>query len=174
MVTCIDLHAFRRLVKSLTALLIVPYQLQSGFQLGDRLWLRLQFVIPFQHGPPHVIVKGVEVWEIWWPMDHNFCGNQPSLWWWRCKVETPDRVVDLFAVFVYTSIIIGFYRPITIFQISSFREPLISTTVSRCRGNFMNLAAIIVAFWPSEYDSKLRLDFQTTISEVTLNVFKIL
>src|SRR6218665_2853355 len=67
MVTCIDLHAFRRLVKSLTALLIVPYQLQSGFQLGDRLWLRLQFVIPFQHGPPHVIVKGVEIWGIWWP-----------------------------------------------------------------------------------------------------------
>src|SRR6218665_2198361 len=68
MVTCIDLHAFRRLVKSLTALLIVPYQLQSGFQLGDRLWLRLQFVIPFQHGPPHVIVKGIEIWGIWWPM----------------------------------------------------------------------------------------------------------
>src|SRR6218665_3320964 len=67
MVTCIDLHAFRRLVKSLTALLIVPYQLQSGFQLGDRLWLRLQFVIPFQHGPPHVIDKGVEICGILWP-----------------------------------------------------------------------------------------------------------
>src|SRR6218665_2174770 len=65
-------HAFRRLVKSLTALLIGScgmsshINLQRGFQLGNRLWLRLQFVIPFQHGPPRVIVKGVEIWGIWW------------------------------------------------------------------------------------------------------------
>ena len=29
---------------------VVP-QRQSGFQLEKRLWLRLQFVIPFQHAP---------------------------------------------------------------------------------------------------------------------------
>src|SRR6218665_1223695 len=63
---------------------------------------------------------------------------------------------------------------ITIFQISSFPEYLISTTINRCPVNFINLAATIVAFQPSEYDSKLRRDFQITVSEVTLDVFKIL
>src|SRR6218665_2370519 len=65
------------------------------------------------------------------------------------------------------------YASITIFQISSFPEPLINTTMSRCPVNFINLAATIVVFRPSEYDSKLGCDFQTTISEVTLDVFKI-
>src|SRR6218665_2342037 len=65
------------------------------------------------------------------------------------------------------------YASITIFQISSFPEPLISTTISRCPVNFINLAATIVVFRPSEYYSKLRCDFQTTISEVTLDIFKI-
>src|SRR6218665_2493021 len=66
-------HAFRRLVKSLTALFIGSCGMLShinckaAFSPRDHLWLRLQFVIPFQHGP-HVIVKGVEIWEIWWPM----------------------------------------------------------------------------------------------------------
>src|SRR6218665_1156286 len=52
------------------------------------------------------------------------------------------------------------YVSITIFQISNFPEPLISTTTSRCPVNFINIAAIIVAFWLSEYDSKLRRDFR--------------
>src|SRR6218665_308734 len=66
------------------------------------------------------------------------------------------------------------YASITIFLVSSFPEPLISTITSRCPVNLINLAVIIVAFWPSEYDSKLRRNFQITISEVTLDVFKIL
>src|SRR6218665_1645464 len=64
------------------------------------------------------------------------------------------------------------YAAITIFQISNFPETLISSTISRCPVYFINLAAIIVAFWLSEYDSKLRRNF--TISEVTLDVSKIL
>jgi len=78
----------------------------------------------------------------------------------------PDGVVNLFAV-LYMHLIL--YASITIFQISSFAEPLISTTTNRCPVNFINLAATIVAFRPSEYDSKLRRDFQITIglSEVT-------
>ena len=66
------------------------------------------------------------------------------------------------------------YASITIFQIQSFPEPLISITISRCPVNFINLAAIIVAFLPAEYDSKLKRNFQITISEVTLGIFKIL
>src|SRR6218665_3313727 len=65
--------------------------MQSGFQLGDHLWLQLQFLIPFQHGPPHVIVKGVEIWGIWWPtvllndLSHScvtraVCVGAPSCW----------------------------------------------------------------------------------------------
>src|SRR6218665_3930964 len=65
------------------------------------------------------------------------------------------------------------YASITIFQISSFPEPLISTTISSCPVNFINLASTIVVFRPSEYDNKLIRDFQITISEVTLDVFKI-
>src|SRR6218665_1386889 len=101
---------------------------------------------------------------------HNFCANQPTLRWWGCKVLTPNGVVNLFAVF---HIHLLLYASITIFQISSFPEPLISTNISRCPVNFINLAATIVVFRPSEYDSKLRCDFQITISEITLHVFKI-
>jgi len=62
------------------------------------------------------------------------------------------------------------------FKYQVFPELLISTTISRRPVNFINLYAIIVAFclWPAEYDSKLRRNFQIKISEVTLDVFKIL
>ena len=51
-VSTIGLHAcFQALCEVLDDLVdrllwhVVPYLLQSGFQLGDRLWLRLQFVV---------------------------------------------------------------------------------------------------------------------------------
>jgi len=80
----------------------------------------------------------------------------------------PDEVVNLFAVFIC----IYYYMHLLLFSNVKFPEPLISTTISRCPGNFINLGAIIVAFWPSEYDSKLRRNFQITISKVTLGIFK--
>jgi len=51
--------------------------------------------------------------------------------------------------------------------IKFFPQPLISTTITRCTADFINLFAIIVDFWHSEYGSKFRHDFQT------LDVFKI-
>src|SRR6218665_1898119 len=38
-------------------------------------------------------------------------------------------------------------------------EPLINTTISKCPVNFINLAAIIVAFWLSEYDQQIKTRF---------------
>ena len=67
------------------------------------------------------------------------------------------QFVNLLAVF-YMHLLL--YTFITIFKISSFPEPLFCTTISRCPVNFINLAAIIVAFWLSEYDSILRRDFR--------------
>ncbi len=48
----------------------------SGFKLGDSLWLRLQFVIPFQHGPLNVLVKRVQIWRIWWPLVFSMISGQ--------------------------------------------------------------------------------------------------
>src|SRR6218665_3026609 len=70
--TC--MHAFRRLAKSLTALLIgscgmsLHINCKAAFSSAIVFGFGcLQFVLPFQHGPLHVIVKGVEIWGIWWP-----------------------------------------------------------------------------------------------------------
>ena len=46
---------------------IVPYFLQSRFQLSYVSWHRIQPVILFQHGSPDMIVEGIEVWTAWRP-----------------------------------------------------------------------------------------------------------
>src|SRR6218665_3236334 len=79
----------------------------------------------------------------------------------------PDRVVNFFAVFNkhleknYCS------------DIKFFSQPLISTTMTRCPANFMNLSAIIVELSLAEYDSKLRRYLQIAINGFTPDVFKI-
>src|SRR6218665_2586653 len=80
----------------------------------------------------------------------------------------PDRVVNCFAVFnkhlekKYCS------------DIKFVPQPLISTTMTRCPANFMNLSAIIVELSLAEYDSKLRRYLQIAINGFTPDVFKIL
>src|SRR6218665_966700 len=59
-------------------------------------------------------------------------------------------------------------------DIKFFPQPLISTTMTRCPANFMNLSAIIVELSLAEYDSKLRRYLQITINGVTPDLFKIL
>src|SRR6218665_3752687 len=79
----------------------------------------------------------------------------------------PDRVVNFFAVFNkhlennYCS------------DIKFFPQPLISTTMTSCPANFMNLSAIIVEISLAEYDSKLRRYLQIAINGFTQDVFKI-
>src|SRR6218665_3577865 len=71
------------------------------------------------------------------------------------------RVVNLFAVFIYTF----YYMHLLLFfkyQVSQ------STNMSRCPVNLINLAATIVVFRPSEYDNKLRCDFQITTPYTSL------
>src|SRR6218665_3212312 len=58
-------------------------------------------------------------------------------------------------------------------DIKFFPQPLISTTMTRCPANFMNLSAIIVKLSLAEYDSKLRRYLQIAINKVTPDVFKI-
>src|SRR6218665_3376841 len=53
-----------------------------------------------------------------------------------------------------------------------FSQPLITITIARCPANFINLSAIIVDLWLSEYHSKLRHSSQIAISGGTLDVFK--
>jgi len=58
-------------------------------------------------------------------------------------------------------------------DIRFFPQPLITITIARCPANFINLSAIIVDLWLSEYRSKLRHNSQIAISGGTLDVFKI-
>ena len=59
-----DMYAFKRLVKFVTALLMcscgsssqMVCRLQGDFQHINRLRLRLEFIVHFQHGTPDVIV----------------------------------------------------------------------------------------------------------------------
>ena len=62
---------------------------------------------------------------------------------------------------------------ILLFLNIKFSRALISTTISRCPVNSINLAATIVVFRSPEYDSELRRDFQITISERDLDVLRI-
>ena len=62
------------------------------------------------------------------------------------------------------------FASITIFQVYNFPEPLISTTISWCLVNSINLAAIIVASWPSEYDSKLNVNVCKIYSNISVHV----
>src|SRR6218665_2388960 len=51
-----------------------------------------------------------------------------------------------------------------------FPQPLISTTMTRCPANFINLSAIIVEL---RHGSKFRRDLRIVINGVTPDVFKI-
>src|SRR6218665_3661451 len=79
----------------------------------------------------------------------------------------PDRVVNFFEVLNkhleknYCS------------DIKFFPQPLISTTMTRCPANFMNLSAIIVELSLAESDSKLRCYLLIAINGFTPDVFKI-
>src|SRR6218665_1117724 len=79
----------------------------------------------------------------------------------------PDRVVNYFAVFN------KHLEKNYCTDIKFFPQPLISTTMTRCAANFMNLSAIIVELSLAEYDSKLRHYLQIAINGFTLDVFKI-
>ena len=70
-----ETHAFRRLRKSLIALLIVVCGKSSQMccsalfsSFRDGLWLWLKFVKCLTHCTPHMVVEGVEVWWVWWPL----------------------------------------------------------------------------------------------------------
>src|SRR6218665_2314860 len=97
----------------------------------------------------------------------NFCVNEPILGEWNCKVQTPDGVVDYFVQF---SICI---KKKLLFRYQVFPQPLITITIARCPANFINLSAIIVDLWLSEYRSKLKHDSQIAIRGGTLDIFKI-
>ena len=44
---------------------LFPDGLRSDFQLINRLGLRLEFMVLFQHGAPDVIVQWAQIWRVW-------------------------------------------------------------------------------------------------------------
>src|SRR6218665_1241104 len=80
----------------------------------------------------------------------------------------PDKVVNVFAVF--NMHLEGNYCS----DIKFFPQALISTTITRCPANFINVSAIIVELRLAEHGSKLRRDLQIAINRVTPDVLKIL
>jgi len=79
-----------------------------------------------------------------------------------------DRVVNFFAVF-NMHLEINYCSDIVFLP-----QPLISTTITMCPANFINLSAIIVELRLAEYCTKLRRDLQIAINWGTPDVFKIL
>ena len=63
---------------------------------------------------------------------------------WAAKYRRLTGLL-IYLQFVYAMHLL-LYGSITIFQVSSFPEPFISTTISRCPVNSINLAVITVAF----------------------------
>src|SRR6218665_1050029 len=59
------------------------------------------------------------------------------------------------------------------FDIKIFPQPLISTTITRCPENFVNLSAIIVELRLAEHGTKFRRDLQIAVNGVTPDVFKL-
>jgi len=74
----------------------------------------------------------------------------------------PDRVVNFSAS-----------RKKLLFRYQVFPQPLISTTITRCPANFINLSAIIEELRLAEHGPKFGRDLQIAINGVTRDVFKI-
>src|SRR6218665_2381956 len=56
-------------------------------------------------------------------------------------------------------------------DIRFFPQPLITITIARCPANFINLSAIIVDLWLSEYCNKLRHDSQIAVLYTGISFF---
>jgi len=80
----------------------------------------------------------------------------------------PDRVVNFFAVFN------KYLEKNYCSDIKFFPQPLISTTITRCPANFINLSTITVELQLAEQGTKFRCDLQIAINGVTPDAFKIL